>query len=244
MPKKPTEHTEPAEPIAPVLTLERGRGEKSSGRGLVPDGEHDEPYNAYLDELDPRGLNNNEKHTKEVVFALASASDVRFRGFLKALGEPRFKRSRLATIAKACDISLPQFFEFWQSAQKTIALARAQSAMPDLISDLAVDAASRMVSCPRCDGLGAVPDHDNSKSEILDGTIPSKIKTCPNCKGNGEVREVGNTHARDKLLEVTGMTKKGGAAVSITQNFGGVTMESAVDSLNKITFDIDAEVTE
>lgn len=226
----------------PKLIEERGRGElrTGSGRGLVPDGNHDEPYNVYLEELDPKGDTNR---SKEVRFALSASSDKRFSTFLNCLSEPRFKRSKLATIAKACDISLPQFFEFWQSSQKTIALARAQSAMPDLVADMTIDAASRMVNCSRCDGFGYVADYsDKDEVSKLEGRqVPDKVKTCPNCKGSGEVREVGNQHARDKLLEVTGMVKKGGtgAAVSITQNFGGATMESAVDSLNKISFDLD-----
>ena len=54
---------------------------------------------------------------------------------------------------------------------------------------------------------------------------------------------MGNQHARDRLLEVGGMTKRDSkAAVQITQNFGGATMASAVDSLNKISFVVDDEV--
>lgn len=224
-----------------TLTRERGRGEKDSGRGLVPDGNHDEPYNAYLEQLDPNG---STKDANEVRFALAASNDVRFRSFLECLNQPRFKRSRLATIAKACDISLPQFFEFWQSSQKTIALARAQSAIPDLIGDMAIDARSRMITCGRCDGYGVVADYaDKDEDSKLEGSkVPDKVKPCPNCTDSpGKVREVGNQHARDRLLEVTGMTKKGGdrAGVSIIQNFGGATMESAVDSLGKISFDVD-----
>lgn len=216
----------------PKFVIERGKGEKESGRGLVPAMSHgrmDAPYNAYLQELDP-----NE--SPEMQFALASSNDVRFREFLDRLGKPQHRTWSLATIAKSCDISLPQFHQFWQDAQKNIAMARAQNALPTLISDLAADARTRMVSCSRCDGYGQVSDH-NSK---LEDDQPPPLKTCPQCKGKGEQREIGNAHARDKLLEVTGMVKKGGgAAVQITQNFGGMGIESAVDRMSAISFNVD-----
>lgn len=222
------------------MIIERGRGELASGRGLVPaEGRLDAPYESYLTEIDPRG---DSLTSDEFRFSLATASDMRFRQFLDALTAPRFKGYKLATIAKYCDISMPQFFNWWQSAQHSIALARAQNAMPALISDMTVDAASRMVSCGRCDGFGVVSDHSGEDSK-LEGQAPAKIKPCPTCKGKGEVREIGNQHARDRLLEVGGMIKKDrGAAVQITQNFGGATMASAVDSLNKITFDVGGDV--
>jgi hypothetical protein len=49
------------------LIKERGRGERESGRGLVPassNGVLDLPYNAYLNEIDP-------KNNRETQFALA-----------------------------------------------------------------------------------------------------------------------------------------------------------------------------
>jgi hypothetical protein len=218
----------------PKLIEERGRGEKASGRGLVPatsQGAKDVPYNAYLQELNPR-------QSPEIQFALAASGDVRFHEFLERLDKPAHKNWSLATIAKSCDISLPQFHQFWQDAQKNIALARAQSAIPNVIADMAQDARSKKMTCSRCDGYGHVTD--NSKSDDVNGNKPLRI--CPNCKGEGEVLEVGNTHARDKLLEVTGMVKKGGgAAVQITQNFGGMGIESAVDRMSAISFNVDDE---
>lgn len=240
----------PTNPTKTKLIPERGRGEKESGRGLVPstsEGRLDHPFNAYLDELDPRGQKGNDKRTQEVQFALAASNDLRFRSFLDCLSQSRFKHMHLATVAKYCDISLPQFHQFWQDSQKNIALARAQNALPDLITDLTIDAATKLVNCTRCDGLGVVPDHaQNALNELnskLEGKVPDAIKPCPNCTGTGKVKEIGNQHARDRLLEVGGLTKKDrGAAVLITQNFGGATMASAVDSLSKITFDIDPDI--
>lgn len=216
-------------PAKPKMIVERGRGERESGRGLVPAaGSQDEPYNAYLNELDPNG---SSQRSNEFKFALAASNDIRFREFLKRLTEPRHKRHSLATIARTCDISLPQFHEFWQSSQKNIALARAQGALPQLMSDLVEDAKTRDVVCSRCDGMGALE---------VDPDKP--LRVCPQCKGIGTQREVGNTHARDKLLEATGMVKKGGgAAVQITQNFGGMAIESAVDTLNQISFSVGDE---
>lgn len=225
------------------LVKEAGKGERESGRGLVPAASHgrfDEPYNSYLGELKPRD-------NTEFQFACASSTDIRFRMFLEHLSEPRYRRYSLATIAKKCDISLPQFHEFWQSAQKNIALARAQGALPALYSDLIEDAKTRSVPCVRCDGFGFIPDGSSESSNLeqtnVPAGVPGKIRTCPQCKGVGTQREPGNQHARDKILETTGMVKRGGgAAVQITQHFGGMGIESAVDTMSQISFAVDDDV--
>ena len=224
----------PKKPYEVRLVKEAGRGERDSGRGEVPAASHgrfDIPYNEYLATLKPR-------ENKEFQFVCATASDIRFRNFVELLGNGWYKSYTLATLAKKCDISLPQFAEFWQSSQKTIAIARAQGALPDLFANLIEDAKTKDVTCSRCDGYGFVPESSNS-----DDGVPAKIRTCPQCKGTGTQKEVGNLHARDRILEATDMRgKRSGGGIQITQHFGGMGIESAVDSMSKISFAIDDEV--
>lgn len=206
--------------------LKKTMTEKRSPRGLVPTssvGCTDIPYNTYLSELDP-------KHNENVQYALAAATDGRFREFLRLLSEPQCRHYALATIAKKCDISLPEWGDFWRKAQTQRALAIATNAIPALTIDMTIDAQSRTVVCERCDGLGEV-EHGEGK-----------FRPCPNCEGKGTTRKVGDMHSREKLLEMSGLiNKKGSAAVVINQNFGGMGVDSASDRLSRITFDVTAE---
>jgi hypothetical protein len=180
-----------------------------------------EALNTYLTELDPLG---NSDRSKAFRLALASSSDGRFVQFLDRLGQPGYHRYSLAAVARTCDLSLPEFHELWYRAQIQRALSRAVDAMPEIIEDIAYNAISKDVSCNRCDGLGRI-DLERQKRRV-----------CPACKGKGSVRKPGDAHAIDTLIQVAGFGKKGVPPVQIT--FGEASMESAVDRLNKITFDV------
>jgi hypothetical protein len=204
--------------------------EKNSPRGLVPTatfGKLDQTYNDFLTEVDPQ--NNVQAH-----YALAAASDKRFREFLRIMGEPRFRNYSLAALAKTCDISLPEWADFWRKAQIARSIAEASNAIPQLTRDLVADARTQDVLCERCDGLGTIDPT---------GGTEGQVRTCPGCKGLGTLKRPGDTHARDRILEMTGVTQKGkgGAAVTINANFGGLGIDSATERLNRISFDVSAE---
>lgn len=206
--------------------------EKRSPRGVVPAmtfGHLDAAYNDYLGEIDAR--NNQHVH-----YALAVATDARFREFLRLVGEPKYSRYALATIAKTCDISLPEWADFWRKSQLQRALAEATNAIPGLTADLIGDAATRHDVCERCDGRMEVKtDEEDSKGRQI-------RRPCPSCNATGTIRKPGDTHARDKLLEMTGLTgKRGGAAVVINQNFAGMGIDAASNRLDGICFDVSAD---
>lgn len=210
--------------------------EKDSPRGLVPAASHgrlDESYNAYLDALNP-------KANRDVQLALAASTDTRFREFYERLSEPRFRRYKLATIAKSCNISLPQFADFWHSAQKMRILAKAQDGLMEVTEDIVADARTKYISCERCDGFGFVYMEDMPAGAKVKGQGvlgDRQIRACPLCEGKGRVTQPGDPDARRSLLEMTGLSgRRSGAAVQITQNFG--TMESAVDKLSRVRFDV------
>lgn len=217
--------------------------EAHSPRGLVPStsyGRLDIPYNTYLAELDPKG---ESERSEAVRFALAASNDVRFRAFLTNLSDPLYKTYSLATIAKLSDISLPQFAEFWQKAQHSRALAIAQTALPALTVDLVEDARSVQASCDRCDGFGwvycedLVPANTPGLIQISDSEETRQIRSCPLCKGTGTTRTPGDVDSRKMLLDMTGVSKKG-PSMQITQNFGGMAIESAVEKMSRVSFDL------
>lgn len=238
------EHPSPQFPKLPKKALMK---ERKSPRGLVPTalyGRYDEPYNQYLTELDPRGTS---PQGEAVRFALAAARDLRFREFLARLSMPQYMRYSLAALAKSCDISLPEWAEFWQKASTQRALAQVQIALPALTADMLGDARTTAEVCSRCDGLGwircefGLPD-ETPGLDALDEQ--SMRRTCPDCDGKGKRPKPGDTDSRKLLLEMVGVTGKrgGGPAVQITQNFGGANIEAAQDKLNKISFEIGDEV--
>ena len=215
--------------------------EKDSPRGLVPTsayGIQDVEYDTYLESLKIR------EDGAAIRQALAASTDPRFTAFLERVGKPIAERRSLASLAKGCDISLPQFAEFWQKAQHMRALAKAQDGVVELTGDLVEDARRQWVSCDRCDGFGWVfSDPGTPGNYVLDPTAeePKEVRQCPQCKGEKRLPKVGDADARRMLLEMAGHTGKGrGVAVQIN-NYGGATMESAVDRLNVLTVDVAAE---
>lgn len=218
--------------------------ERDGLRGAVPDrthGIHDRTYNDYLHSLGP--------HTnQDFRMALASTPDVRFREFLERISLPKYKRVSFAAIAKACNIDLMEFQIWWGKASTARAIAIAQTRGVKITEDMARDALSIEVSCPRCDGLkfiaapsGLPAGTAGYKQITMDGE-PAWIRTCPDCD-EGKVRKPGDTHARDKVLEMGGLIQRGGrTAVVVNNNFGGAGHDSAVRDLdNVMTVDIEAE---
>jgi hypothetical protein len=206
------------------------------GGALVPV-EHSSPeavaaqdaaYDEFLDTVDVR----TNRHLQ---FSLSSATDARFRAFVEKIASPKFARRRMSVVANLCNISLAEFADFWRKSQLQRGMTMAIDAIPKLTGDLIGDAASRIEVCERCDGLGEVEDGEDKRGR-------KKVRPCPNCQGVGTNRKPGDTHARDKLLEMTGVVgKRGGAAVVINQNFAGMGIDTASSRLDAITFDVSGE---
>lgn len=220
--------------------------ERRSPRGLVPTatyGRLDTVYQEYLSDIDPGG---DSDRSKAIRFALASARDTRFREFIARLGQPSYHTWSLAALAKSCDISLPEWAEFFQKSQTQRALAQAQIALPNLTTDLIKDARRQSQVCARCDGLGSVPCEfglpDDTPGIDVDEQTGNMKRTCPECRGKGRKKIPGDTDSRKMLLEMTGVIgKRGSPAVSIVQHFGGANIEAAQSRLNAVTFDVTAE---
>lgn len=230
-------YSKPKKPKSVALMREPG------GRGLVPiAGKLDHSYNEYLEGI---GIRDPERR-QEVELALAASNDKRFNLFLSYLPNPRYRRASLSSIAKACAIPLPQFMEFWQKAQHTRALAVAQEGITKhVVPDMVEDSRSKDVPCDRCDGFGWVYAEDGLPKTTkglrkMDDSDPKsrQIRACPLCSGTGNIRKTGDTDSRKMLLEMSGLTNKKGSAVQITQHFGGMGIESAVERLNRVSFDL------
>ena len=212
------------------------------GRGMVPNianGRLDTTYNAYLANLDPKG---KTKKSTAVRYALAACPDSRFREFLVKMSMPRYRHYTLATIAKTCDISLAQFGEFWQKAQHARAVAIAQEGMAEVTSDMVDDARTVEVPCDRCDGFGFVYTEDGLDARRVKGLRKMgdrSVRPCPTCSGARVIRRIGDQESRKNLMVMAGHAGRSGGGAGVQINFGS--MESAVEKMSRITFNLDDE---
>jgi hypothetical protein len=208
-------------------------------RGLVPSSNKaslDRTYSDYLKQIDPR-------YNQEAQLALAESADPKFKEFLNRILEYRYRNYSYVALAKQCAIGLAEFSAFWRKACTHRAIAVAQSRAPEIVDHMANDARTRTVACERCDGLGwvaAPPDLPVSTPGyrlLAGGNDPKWIRDCPMGCNNGKVNRPGDSHARDRILEISGLVKKGGAAVQIVQNFSGAQHSSAVTALDVISIE-------
>lgn len=230
--------------------------EKDKMRGEVPssrDGKLDGVYATYLEHI---GVGTNPS----VQLALATSSDRRFRDFLSLISSGT--KCKIQTVAKQCGIDLLEFQNWFQKAANQIAIAEAQLKAAGIVTHMAEDALTKDEFCERCDGLGWVAAPDGLPVEtpgyrilgmktvrVKDGDQwiyreePIWCRTCPKCKGKTSIRVIGDEHARDRVLEIAGITQRGGkSGVQIVQNFGGASHTSAVQgALSSLTIDVDAE---
>jgi len=216
--------------------------ERDEIRGLVPStsfGIKDKEYGAYLTKLNPRENPNVRQ-------ALACSPDPRFQEFLERVMMPRYKKVSMQSIAKACNIDLMEFNKWWQKESTQAALAVAQTASVDITRDMVEDARTVNVVCDRCDGMtwvsapAGLPDKTPGYRSMESGEEVLWIRDCPVCT-SGKIRKPGDAHARDRVLEMSGLTKKGGGMV-LVQNFGGASHSSAVGELDMMTLDVTSEV--
>lgn len=208
----------------------------------------DELLDAFLTALDPRG---ESEHSHAVQFALACSPDPRFPEFLERLYQPRYRRWSLGAIARSCDLTLGEFVSFWRNAQVERAIATFCRASPAVAYAIVSNALGREVLCDRCDGLGwveIVGIAARLPPELIRGYLgklrghPMARRTCPKCDGSGKMREPGNPHACDKVLEIAGLIGKNRAGVQIAQNFSRASHAHAVAKLSSMTIDVSAEV--
>ncbi len=223
--------------------------EKKSPRGLVPSstyGAQDTVYNDFLQTIDPR---NNE----QARMSLATSNDKRIREFIRIVNLPPFNRYSLATCAKKLDISMPEFADIWRKSCLASAVALAANRLPEITDHIANDALSQSECCGRCDGWGHVKVSEEEMPPLEEGQpIPGGIRPmgakwvrdCPKCGGSGQIRKAGDSHSRDKILQMTGFNAKGAGVTVAINNYGGMGIEAGGARMSSLTFDVSAEPSE
>jgi hypothetical protein len=150
----------------------------------------------------------------EVLNALKWSDNAQMKALLGYLLQPRPLKF-LSACMKA-EVTLNQLQDLYSNYQRIAGVMRMSQHIPQVFEDVAIDAKSKMASCPRCDGYGVIEDLSAEKRE----DAPPPTRRCPVCKGEKEVRVPGDKLARELVFESLEMTGKKGPSVAIQQNFG------------------------
>lgn len=234
---------QPKDPIPPGMMLEKFRGEVPAWNSE----ETDQPYESFFTPIAPR-------ENVDFQQALAASGDKRFREYLRQLNLPKNRNKKCSTIAKIMDISLAEFIDFLRTSYRAQAMSVAAMRLPDITSDMADDAMTQKEACGRCDGWGFVGVPDDQMPVLEEGKpIPGNIRPmgtkfvrdCPQCNGTGKINKAGDSHAREKILLMNGISNKSpGVTVAINNNYSGHGIEAAGARLSAVVFDVGADVIE
>lgn len=157
------------------------------------------------------------------VLELALGEHDKYAGFLASLHSPDYTRHSFAAKMRAFNITLHELNILYQDTNRNIGLFGMADKLPKIMEDVAEDAQSRQVSCPRCDGEGELPTGEDEEG------IPT-FKICPECSGTRKIRQVGDKHSRDLVFESMKLTGVKGPMVAIQQNFGAGVGGAGLDS--------------
>lgn len=131
------------------------------------------------------------------------------------LVDPTFRDCTLANLVGRAEMTLSELQRAFRSVKLDEALIRLYKHFPDVAEDVAKDARSTRVACPRCDGSKVVG-------------VGKKQRACPRCKGKGEIRAIGDEASRKLLFETAGLTGRRGPLIAQQFNLGGESLEDTV----------------
>jgi len=163
----------------------------------------DIPVNSFFDTVDKDALlcalNENDKYTD----------------FLSALCSAEYAHMAPATIMRKFGVTLHDMQMLYRDYRRNQGLIAMSDRLPKIMTDVAIDAETREMTCPRCEGDGIVytqaMDEDGKKSD-------PQPKTCPECEGAKVVRKIGDKHARDLVFESMALTNQKVPLVAIQNN--------------------------
>jgi len=135
---------------------------------------------------------------QELKAALALCDSPKARRLLECLCTPKYRSWKAGTIARRCGMTAAEIAGIWRDYKYFTAMIAFIGAIPDVARDVAEDAKSTRVCCPRCDGAGVMLVGRDQKTEV----------ECVQCEGAGTVRKFGNSDARKLIFEAVGITAK------------------------------------
>jgi hypothetical protein len=151
----------------------------------------------------------------------------KYMNFAAALRSAEYAHLTYAKIMEKFGITLHELNSLYRDGSRSIGLFAMSNHLPKIMEDVSVDAESKDIICPRCEGDKSI--------YVLDSKDP---KNCPQCNGTGNIRQVGDKHARDLVFESMGLTSQRGPMVAIQQNFaskGAAGLNSSMEDMLRLT---------
>jgi hypothetical protein len=135
---------------------------------------------------------------------------------LPILGDPANDTKPLALICHSVGLRPGDLFRVFKEATiaraNILAIQQAADALPTIMADVLEQSVSKIETCPKCQGSGSLTLPPTDQRPVA---IPYD---CPICNGKGEVRVMADLDRQKMVFEMTGLLKKSGIAVGITNN--------------------------
>ena len=154
----------------------------------------------------------------------------------------------LTLLMRNAGLTLNEIVDMTRNYDIATGVLRASAHVPDVLEDIAVDAKSRLVTCPTCKGEGVALDVGDEATRLIVESDPELAAivgkdVCGTCDGVGELRKLGSTDARKILLETMGVINRKTPAVQIDnrkQTINNVQVSAPEDVASRVRALLDA----
>src|SRR5271156_3333306 len=177
---------------------------------------------------------------QELEEIMATAPDERAQQLFRMLADPYIGKKSLPQLAKECGMTYPQVLQLITRYRMDQGMLRMTKHVGDVMEDVAIDAKSKEVTCPNCEGATKIAvteiidDPDKGKKIIVQKLDDEGVpiwKKCLVCDGAGIVRQVGDADSRKLMFESLKLTGRGPGQMVQVNVGGGATMEDTVASV-------------
>lgn len=163
---------------------------------------------------------------KALIEACAASDDERLRFWAKIRAdEKKFHHMTDIYLAQKATVTFKAISECYLDYRRSQGYVELAERLPQAMADIAEDALSRRMTCPKCAGNGTMQIEDEEIS-------------CEACWGTGVLVKTGDPDARKAMLEAAKITGQKGPLLAQQFNFdGGFSVESMITSGEKLMGD-------
>lgn len=119
---------------------------------------------------------------------------------LRSQGESAGKN--ISTLAAQLGLPYKRVVECYRDMKRLEGVVAVAQRLPKVMEDVALDAESKQVTCPSCEGTGKVVIKMDKEG------LPVESKRCIPCEGLGVIIKPGDAVARKQVLEIMELTGK------------------------------------
>jgi hypothetical protein len=156
--------------------------------------------------------------SEDLRMALAQIESPHIQKFLAQLTNPRWEKWTTTSLARKFGIKSTELADIMRRYNMAKGMHTIINGIPQVAADIVVDAQTKLVACPRCDGIGSIALSENQTGDDGSERTFGKRKKptereCPQCEGCGKIRQEGSNDARKLMFEAAGITGKKGTTI-------------------------------